>query len=492
MSIPRFPAMAITMAGIRPVTAMYVAVVVLLAGAATLPIAGLPPPDPGILIAWFLACLAGEFLVMPTPGGRGRISTATTFHLSMALSLSPAEFLPVLWASRFVAKGLVEQQPWYRVLFNSAQVVVAVSAAWTAQVALLGFHAESGGRGLLGGGNVPLLAGAAAAGAAALVYYVVNTGLVSGILAITGGGSLLDNWRRNYGWSMEILSTAALLSLAPAVVCCVAAMGFVGIFCMLGPITLVHFAGRRFLQVEADKRALIERERLSAKSEISTMVGFELTAALTSISGEVQLLARRWPGIDSEELRRRVASIRGTIERTGELTRGLTEFSRAVFHPDLVSGELVVRRAIAFLRTEGHVQGLRVETDIDPRLGDIFVDALQLQQALINIVRNSAEAVRDARITPGFVHVRMRANCARRCVEIIVEDNGPGFPAAGVGRVFEPGFTTRPGRPGFGLSTVHRIVRNHDGDVAAQTRPAGGARVRIRLPAAYRPPRHIP
>jgi len=70
----------------------------------------------------------------------------------------------------------------------------------------------------------------------------------------------------------------------------------------------------------------------------------------------------------------------------------------------------------------------------------------------------------------------------RKALVFAVEDEGPGFPPDALPRVFEPFFTRRRGGTGLGLSLVQRIVEQHQGEIAAANRPAGGAVVTVRLP----------
>ena len=469
-------------APLQPLVAGYVGSVIALGLAAFVPVIGqLPGANPAVIVAWTLACLVGELFHMPTPTRRGQISMATPFHLAMAMVLSPVEFLPAIWISRVTVKGLIQQQPWYRVLFNAAQVTLAVCVAWVIwqwpdSINTQWTRAGHWDARVVGSASLAFLAAGAA-------YYLVNTLAVSAVIALTGGGRWLEAWRTNYGYAVEILSTVALLLLAPAVAASVAMFGLFGLAILMAPVAAIHAAGRSFRRLEQDREEIIESERLSAKSEIATQVGFQMTRALTSISGGIQLLAMRRPDLSDAEFRRRVDDIRHTIDEIGTLSRGLTEFSRGSFSPDWIDPATIISRSLAFLKSEGRLSGVRVETVVESPEQATFVDAVQMQMLMINLLRNCAEAIEKSHTHPGWIWVRVRRDRARHAVEFLVEDNGPGLPPGREGRIFEPGFNTRSGRPNLGLSTVHRIVRNHDGSIEATTRPGGGTRIRVILPA---------
>ena len=119
-------------------------------------------------------------------------------------------------------------------------------------------------------------------------------------------------------------------------------------------------------------------------------------------------------------------------------------------------------------------------------------DAGLLQQALVNVVRNAAEALAEMpverrpdapMISLDAARVRVRdRDGSKRMVALIVEDNGPGVPDEVKQRMFNPFFTTRHTGTGLGLAIVHRIVDAHAGRVRVRDREGGGSIVEILLP----------
>ena len=90
----------------------------------------------------------------------------------------------------------------------------------------------------------------------------------------------------------------------------------------------------------------------------------------------------------------------------------------------------------------------------------------------------------DACIT---VTTRTGDESERPYVELVVDDNGPGFPERVLDNIFEPYVSTKPRGSGLGLAIVKKIVEEHAGVIAAESNPEGGARIRIRLQSAEVP-----
>jgi two-component system NtrC family sensor kinase len=119
----------------------------------------------------------------------------------------------------------------------------------------------------------------------------------------------------------------------------------------------------------------------------------------------------------------------------------------------------------------------RVESDAS--LPTVLADANQILQVIMQIIRNAIDAVSE--LGGGELTIRTRKDGARVLLE--VSDSGSGIRAPE--KVFDPFYTTKPvGKgTGLGLSTAYGIIQRHDGEIACQNNPAGGATFRITLPA---------
>jgi two-component system sensor kinase FixL len=123
----------------------------------------------------------------------------------------------------------------------------------------------------------------------------------------------------------------------------------------------------------------------------------------------------------------------------------------------------------------------RVSFVLQHSLPKLSVDRVQIQHALINLLRNSFEALQENPRLQREVTIETRLNEDRE-VEIDVRDNGPGVPSTLRGRLFEPFFTTKPAGSGLGLSICRTIAEAHAGTLDYHDGQLNGAVFRMRLP----------
>ncbi|MGN6124752.1 MAG: sensor histidine kinase, partial [Sphingomonas oligoaromativorans] len=121
--------------------------------------------------------------------------------------------------------------------------------------------------------------------------------------------------------------------------------------------------------------------------------------------------------------------------------------------------------------------------DIDEAGPLVRVDRVQIQQVIVNLLRNALEALADA--PDGAPQIRIRSRpTGRGMVEIEVRDNGPGFPAEVLSRRYQPFFSTKKDGMGIGLSICRRIIEGHGGALTIESLPGAGAAMRFTVPGA--------
>jgi two-component system sensor kinase FixL len=126
-------------------------------------------------------------------------------------------------------------------------------------------------------------------------------------------------------------------------------------------------------------------------------------------------------------------------------------------------------------------RGVEVVLELDPGLPTIDADRVQLQQVLLNLMMNGAEAM------AGLTEGRVLTVCTRRgddAVEVAVADVGHGIPAADVERIFAPFVTSKREGLGLGLAVCTTIIQAHRGALWASNNPGRGATLHFRLPVS--------
>ncbi|MGD8395875.1 MAG: HAMP domain-containing sensor histidine kinase [Candidatus Eiseniibacteriota bacterium] len=446
-----------------------------------------PLPDPVIVLIWALAFATGELMHLRTPTGNGNVSMAAALHLAAVPIVGAPVLFLAAWIARLVANLIVQRQPWYKAVFNAAQVSLAVVGARFCYEALVGELPVALSRDTMPV-VVPGLVGAT------LVYYVVNVGLVCGVLALVTGSSPFRVWRQNYGYRVELVSSVALFLMAPVVTITYQTADALGVALFFLPMLFIRDACRRYIALEKTQSALIGSERLAAKGEMAASVGHELNNFMMILSGNLQLVQMNDAQLTPEERGRHLKKSLEQLRRMAALSKGLMDFSGLETRPMPTDLETLVRELVEFLEPQNRFDGITVSVHCDPAVGTVLLDAAQIQQVMVNLLHNAADAIREAGGPDGDgapagdgrieVRVRRRPGRGAGSIEITVDDNGPGVADELRRRIFEPTVTTRVAGHGFGLSTVYRIVRNHGGTVEVGDADGGGARFRVELPCA--------
>ena len=124
---------------------------------------------------------------------------------------------------------------------------------------------------------------------------------------------------------------------------------------------------------------------------------------------------------------------------------------------------------------------INVELDLTEALPDVLVDSIQIQQVILNLVRNSMEAIENHADDQRRITIATRIARPGR-IEVIITDTGPGLDREIVDNIFNAFVTTKSEGMGIGLSICKSIVEAHGGEVASRQRPGGGAIFSFVLP----------
>jgi two-component system sensor kinase FixL len=248
----------------------------------------------------------------------------------------------------------------------------------------------------------------------------------------------------------------------------------------MADLTERHRAEAEMRRMQAE---LIHVSRLSAMGAMASTLAHELNQPLTAlgnfISGAKRIVRRH--AIDDPDLDEALDAAESGALRAAEIVRRLRELvSRGTVSvmdehlPRLIEDAAV----LAFLDEDA--LGVRHRLDLDPAATWVRADRVQIQQVLINLVRNAVEAMEGAAGKKEIL-VSTRA-VGRDMVEIAVADSGTGLGGSDVDSLFSQFMTTKKGGMGIGLPISRTIVEAHRGKIWGEERPDGGAIFRFTLP----------
>jgi two-component system sensor kinase FixL len=172
-------------------------------------------------------------------------------------------------------------------------------------------------------------------------------------------------------------------------------------------------------------------------------------------------------------------------QRAGQIIRRLRDFTQGGdVEMRIESVERTIRDAVELVLVGTSQFHIRVEFALDAAAQQIYADRIQVQQVLVNLLRNANEALRTLPKGERQITIASR-KVEDDMVEIEVSDTGPGIPDSILEQLFSRFTTTKSGGGGMGigLSISKRIIESHGGALTAENRPGGGATFRFTLPA---------
>lgn len=223
---------------------------------------------------------------------------------------------------------------------------------------------------------------------------------------------------------------------------------------------------------------LITAQRTAAWAEVARRLAHEIKNPLTPIQLSAERLAFKLADRLDEEgramLERSTRTIVNQVEAMKNLVNAFRDYAKLP-SPNLSTldlGNLVLD--VLHLYESARAS---IDLNLDPSLPPVQGDASQLRQIIHNLLQNAEEALLE---TPE-PKIRLTTRREGERVVLLLQDNGPGFPAEFLSRAFEPYFTTKAKGTGLGLAIVKKIIDEHGGDIRLANRDTGGAEVRIRL-----------
>jgi len=240
-------------------------------------------------------------------------------------------------------------------------------------------------------------------------------------------------------------------------------------------------ADRRLQELQSE---LLHVARLSDMGQMASALAHELNQPLTAVTNWM-IAARRTlkvrvpdaPAAITEFMDKAISE----AERAGEIIRRLRSFvERGETERDAEDINKVVEEAAALAMVGAKESGVRARFDFAAKLPPVWIDKIQVQQVVMNLVRNAIEAMSES---PRRMLTLSTSLADDGMIEVSIVDTGPGLPADVAARLFQPFTTTKDKGMGLGLSISRSIIDNMGGRLHARPNPDGGLIFVFSLPA---------
>jgi two-component system sensor histidine kinase TtrS len=237
-------------------------------------------------------------------------------------------------------------------------------------------------------------------------------------------------------------------------------------------------------EAQLRREQLAHTARVNVIGEMAASVAHEISQPLTAIINYAQGSVRRMRAadIDGHRLLSVFEQITAQAQRAADAILTLRRFV-ARHRPQRVQADInsLVKQVVALAAGETRKRGIAIELELSESLPPVSVDDVQIEQVILNLLRNGAEALASAETAARELKVRT-ALADDGSVEISISDTGPGLPPRLAAKLFEPFFTTKPDGVGLGLAISRSIIETHGGRIWVTPNTDRGVTFRFTVP----------
>ncbi|KAA3631910.1 MAG: PAS domain S-box protein [Calditrichaeota bacterium] len=250
-------------------------------------------------------------------------------------------------------------------------------------------------------------------------------------------------------------------------------------------ITSFIFRVRDITESKSLHETMIRMDRYYTKGEMAGDIAHEINNFLAILSGNIELMPLLLKKNDPEKIDKKLELMKTTVDRIVKFTDGLLEANDGKASFAQCSMNDVITMVIDFLQPQNKFDFITIEKDVSDSIPIVEVDIGQVQQLLINLVYNAAEAMQEKKEDNKImISACLKSSAEEKSVVVTIADNGPGVEKEKEEILFVRRFTTKATGHGIGLVSCKQIIDNHQGTISY--RYDNGARFEFDIPIIKR------
>ncbi|MEW5922393.1 MAG: ATP-binding protein [Candidatus Zixiibacteriota bacterium] len=266
----------------------------------------------------------------------------------------------------------------------------------------------------------------------------------------------------------------------------------------ISPISKIPNGGDGLILVIEDitekiimEKYVILSEKLVARGEMAASIGHELNNYLAIIANNAELLSYNLDKGRGEKAQENSKQIVENISKMKRFTDGLMDFSK--METEIISYEIrrLIEELLFSLKAQVRFKNISINVSFDNEIPSVEIDVGQLQQVLMNLLNNAADALdqkytqEKAKGNTKFkqkIDIKVTHDPVTETINIAISDNGCGISQQYMSRIFQLHFTTKKSGHGLGLANCKKIINNHNGEITLSSEEGVGTTFNITLP----------
>lgn len=223
-----------------------------------------------------------------------------------------------------------------------------------------------------------------------------------------------------------------------------------------------------------------QNEKFSVVGKLAAGLAHEIRNPMTSIKGFLQLI---FSNTDDKTTKNYLNIVLEDLERICNLVNNFLLLSKPSAPKfDIYNINSVLNEVLEIMKSDAMENDISLQIDLSNGLPQIYADKEQFKQVVVNIIRNSIEALKEQKGSKGVITVHTYKLPNEDLIRTTIADNGPGISKENQSKIFDPFFTTKDEGTGLGLSVSYQIIENMYGRISLESEEGSGTATHIDIP----------